>query len=200
MATSAIKLTAIIETLAEKYKFDKDDAIKILSVQELLPKKLLPKETTSENPWASKKAQELAEQHSIEAKGKGSGKNGKWTLADVEKAMEKPVKTKLLVSPNALSLANEYKLSLVGKKGSGKDGRIILKDVQNWLEDEGEEDSLNISPRALEEATKLGVVKEELSNLHGSGKDGRIILEDIKKYNSSSDHSDDDDDDDDDEK
>lgn len=195
MATSAATLSKIITELSKKYKFDEDNAILFLSKEELLPKKLLPKDTKSDSPWASKKAQELAEQHGIEAKGDGSGKNGKWTLADVEKAMEKPSKDKLLVSPNALNLANEHKLSLLGKKGSGKDGRILLKDVEAWIaKDEDEDDDLNISPRALQEANELGISDEELSSLHGSGKDGRILLEDIKKYNSSTDKSDEEDD------
>jgi len=194
MATSAATLATIIGELSRKYKFDEDKAILFLAKQELIPKKMLPKDDKSDSPWASKKAQELAEQHGIEAKGNGSGKNGKWTIADVEKAMEKPSKDKLLVSPNALNLANENKLSLVGRKGSGKDGRILLKDVEAWIakEDDDEQD-LNISPRALLEANELGISDDELVNLHGSGKDGRILLEDVKKYHSSTDKSDDDD-------
>lgn len=195
MATSAATLATIIGELSKKYKFDEDKAILFLAKQELLPKKMLPKDDKSDSPWASKKALELAEQHGIEAKGDGSGKNGKWTLADVEKAMEKPSKDKLLVSPNALNLANENKLSLVGRKGSGKDGRILLKDVEAWIakEDDDDEEDLNISPRALLEANELGISDDELANLHGSGKDGRILLEDVKKYHSSSDKSDDED-------
>jgi pyruvate/2-oxoglutarate dehydrogenase complex dihydrolipoamide acyltransferase (E2) component len=203
MATSADKLAIIIETLSKKYKFSNDNAIKFLSEEELLPKKLLPKETKGENVWASKKAQELAEAHDIEPKGNGSGKNGKWTLADVEKAMEKPSKQKLLVSPNALNLANEHKISLVGMKGSGKDGRIVLEDVKKMItkKEDSDEDDLNITPRALQHAQELGITQEELENLHGSGKEGRILIDDIKKYKSSSDeeaksdHSEDDNDD-----
>lgn len=190
MATSADKLATIIETLSKKYKFDNDKAIKFLSEEELLPKKLLPKETKGENVWASKKAQELADSHDIEPKGNGSGKNGKWTLADVEKAMEKPSKQKLLVSPNALNLANEYKISIVGIKGSGKLGRILLDDIKRLIskkEEESDEDELKITPRALNHAQELGITQEELKNLHGSGVDGRILIEDIKKYKSSSD-------------
>jgi len=154
---------------------------------------MIPKENKDESPWASKKAEELASTHGIVAEGPGSGKNGKWTLADVEKAMTKPSKTKIMVSPNALNLANEKGLSLVGKKGSGKEGRILLKDVEAWLDDDDDEEDLNISPRALQEAHSVGISGEELSNLHGSGKDGRILLEDVKKYITESEKSDDDD-------
>lgn len=193
MATSAQTLATIIDVLSKKYKFDSDKAIALLAKEELLPKKMIPKENKDESPWASKKAEELASTHGIVAEGPGSGKNGKWTLADVEKAMTKPVKNKILVSPNALNLANEKGLSLVGKKGSGKDGRILLKDVEAWLDDEDDEEDLNISPRALQEAHDAGINDEDLATLHGSGKDGRILLEDIKKYITESEKSDDDD-------
>lgn len=193
MATSATALATIIQKLSAKYKFDNDKAIAFLAMEELLPKKLLPKDTKSDSIWASKKAQELAELHNINPEGDGSGKNGKWTLSDVAKAMEKPSKEKLLVSPNALNLANENKLSLVGKKGSGKDGRILLKDVQKWIDDEDDDDKedINISPRALQEAHELGMSDDEIASLQGSGKDGRILLEDIKKHSSSSEEDDD---------
>jgi len=196
MATSADTLANIIDVLSKKYKFDKDKAISLLAKEELLPKKMLPKENKDDSPWASKKAEELASTHGIVAEGPGSGKNGKWTLSDVEKAMVKPAKNKMLVSPNALNLANEKGLSLVGKKGSGKDGRILLKDVEKWLEeDDDEEEELNISPRALQEAHEAGIKDEDLFTLHGSGKDGRILLEDIKRHISDSDKSDKSDDD-----
>lgn len=194
MATSAQTLATIIDVLAKKYKFDTDKAIALLAKEELLPKKMMPKENKDDSPWASKKAEELASVHGIVAEGPGSGKNGKWTLSDVEKAMAKPAKTKLLVSPNALNLANEKGISLVGKKGSGKDGRILLKDVESWIDDEDDdEEEINISPRALQEANEAGINDEELSTIHGSGKDGRIVLEDIKKFISESEKSDDED-------
>lgn len=192
MATSAQTLTQIIEVLAKKYKFGEREAILLLAKEELLPKKMIPKDTKDDTPWASKKAEELASTHGIIAEGPGSGKNGKWTLADVEKAMEKPSKSKMLVSPNALNLANEKGLSLVGKTGSGKDGRILLKDVESWLDDDEDEEELNISPRALQEAHDAGISDEDLSTLHGSGKEGRILLEDIKKYVTESEKSDED--------
>jgi pyruvate/2-oxoglutarate dehydrogenase complex dihydrolipoamide acyltransferase (E2) component len=194
MATSAQTLATIIDTLSKKYKFDSDNAISLLAKEELLPKKMIPKQSKDESPWASKKAEELAATRGIIAEGPGSGKNGKWTLSDVEKAMTKPAKTKLLVSPNALNLANEKGISLVGKKGSGKDGRILLKDVEAWLDEEDDEEELNISPRALQEAHDAGIKDEDLATLHGSGKDGRILLEDVKKYVTESEKSDDEED------
>ena len=193
MATSAQALATIIETLAKQYKFEETDAIAYLAKQELLPKKLIPKDAKTETKWASKRAEEVGTAHGIVPDGPGSGKNGKWTLADVEKAMAKPIKDKLLVSPVALNLANEKGLDLTGKTGSGKDGRILVKDVESWLAEEDDTEELNISPRALQEAHDAGIKDDELATIHGSGKDGRILIQDIKKYISESDKSDDED-------
>ena len=188
MATSAQTLTTIIETLATKYKFDKDKAIDLLAKQELLPKKMLPKNKKEDTPFASKKAEELASQHGIVPDGPGSAKDGKWSLADVQKAMEKPSKTKMLVSPNALNLANEKGLTLVGRKGTGKDGRILLKDVEKWLAEDDEsddDDEIDISPRARQEANDLDISDEELATIEGSGSEGRIVLKDVKEFHKS---------------
>ena len=191
MATSAQTLATIIETLSVKYKFDKDSAIDHLATRELLPKKLLPKAPKQVTGFASKKAEEVAAEHGIVPDGPGSGKDGKWTLKDVQSKMTAPAATKLLVSPNALNLANEHKIDLVGRKGTGKDGRILVKDVEGWLPAEGDdEDELDISPRALQEATANGISKSDLATIHGSGKDGRLLLSDVKKYISESANSD----------
>lgn len=197
MATSAATLQTIIDTLSKKYKFNSDEAIKILSADELLPKKMIPKEINADgNIWASKKAEELASQYKIVPTGEGSGKNGKWTLKDIEKLMEKPTKSKINISPNALNLANEKGLSLSGKTGTGKDGRILLKDVENWIksDDNDEDDDLNISPRALMEAHQSGLSDGDLTSINGTGKDGRILLEDVKKYITSTETDDSEDD------
>jgi pyruvate/2-oxoglutarate dehydrogenase complex dihydrolipoamide acyltransferase (E2) component len=199
MATSAATLQTIINTLAKKYKFNSDEAIHILAAEDLLPKKMIPKETNADgNIWASKKAEELASQYHLVPTGEGSGKNGKWTLKDIEKLMEKPTKDKINISPNALNLANDNKLSLSGKVGSGKDGRILLKDVEQWIKDEkdddDDDDDLNISPRALMEANQNGLSEGDLTAIHGTGKDGRILLEDVKKYITSTETDDSEDD------
>jgi len=187
MATSAQTLATIIENLSVKYKFDKEDAIGHLATHELLPKKLLPKAQKSVTGFASKKAEEVAAEHGIVPDGPGSGKDGKWTIKDVQSKMTAPVATKLLVSPNALSLANEHKIDLVGRKGTGKDGKILVKDVEGWLSaEDDDDDELDISPRALQEATANGISTADLATIHGSGKDGRLLLSDVKKYISES--------------
>ncbi len=187
MATSAQTLATIIETLSVVAVFVKDTAIDPLATHDLLPKQLLPKAQKAVTGFASKKAEEVAAEHGIVPDGPGSGKDGKWTLKDVQSKMTAPAATKLLVSPNALSLANEHKIDLVGRKGTGKDGRILVKDVEGWLPAEGDdEDELDISPRALQEATANGISKADLATIHGTGKDGRLLLSDVKKYISES--------------
>jgi pyruvate/2-oxoglutarate dehydrogenase complex dihydrolipoamide acyltransferase (E2) component len=198
MATSAESLAKIIDLLSNKFKFDNDKALAFLAKEEVLPKKLIPKSSTTDSIFASKKAEELATQHGITPQGEGSGKDKKFTLTDIKKLMEKPAKTKFLVSPSALNLANEKGLSLHGKKGSGTDGRILLKDVEKWLAEDSDddEDDIDISPRARQEATENNISDDELKSITGSGSEGRILLSDVKKYISESDKSDKSDDDD----
>ena len=199
MATSAANLAIIIDELSTKFKFDKNKAFTYLANQERLPKKLLPKQNKDESIWASNKALKLAEEHGIKPEGPGSGRNGRWTMVDVKKAIEKPNNNKLLVSPNAMNLANERGISLVGKTGSGVDGRILLKDVEALIAKNIEEhkDELNISSRALQEAHTYEITDEQLRHINGSGREGRILLADIIKFHKSCDDDDDDDDDDD---
>jgi pyruvate/2-oxoglutarate dehydrogenase complex dihydrolipoamide acyltransferase (E2) component len=138
MATSADKLAIIISALSKEFNFDNDKAIEFLATQGVLPKKLLP----NNNVYASKKAEEFATTHNIIPSGKGTGKYDAWTIADLKKLVVKPVKFKLLISPNALTLANEKGVTIAGRTGTGKDGRIILKDVHGWIEAEpGTDDS-----------------------------------------------------------
>lgn len=195
MATSAESLAKIIDLLSNKFKFDNDKALAFLAKEEVLPKKLIPKSSTTDSIFASKKAEELATQHGITPQGEGTGKDKKFTLTDIKKLMEKPAKTKFLVSPSALNLANEKGLSLHGKKGSGTDGRILLKDVEKWLAEDSDddEDEIDISPRARQEATENNISDDELKSITGSGSEGRILLSDVKKYISESDKSGDDD-------
>lgn len=186
MATSAEKLADIIAELSRKYKFDLTEAIEHLGKKEFLPKKLWPKIDNDQSPWASKRAQELGEEHGIQAvKGTGSGKDGRWTLADVEKQLQKPVKDKVLISPNALMLAKDNKINIVRIKGSGKDGRILVKDVEALIKTEELDEGLNITARAYKEAYDLKISDEELEGIKGSGQDGRILLKDVQDFHAS---------------
>jgi pyruvate/2-oxoglutarate dehydrogenase complex dihydrolipoamide acyltransferase (E2) component len=160
-----------------------------LAKKELLPKKLLSKDKGSKKEdsiFASKKAQEIAEEHNVTPTGTGSGKNGKFTLADVNKFLTIPTKTKTNISPKALEHANANGLSIVGRTGSGVNGNITLKDVKEWLATDKEEETLKISPRAEQEAKAQGISDKEIAKIKGSGTDGRILLEDIRKHSSSS--------------
>ena len=187
MATSTTMLGNIISSLAKKYQFNENDAIAFLAKNDMLPKKMIPQDNKEQSCWASKRAQEFAEEHGIVPKGNGSGKDGRWTLADVQKELQKPIKDKVQVSPNALVLAKENKINLVGVKGSGKEGRILLKDVEAIIENSNSsDDSRNITARAYNEALELHITDEELDGIKGTGQDGRIILKDVQDYFSSS--------------
>lgn len=194
MATSAQTLSNIIDVLAKEYKFDKSAAIDLLSGNDLLPKKLL-RSTNGQKQrntmFASKQAYELASEHHLEMSGNGSGKDGKWTIKDVKNMMASPVIQKLLISPNALSLAHEHGIVVTGRTGTGKDGRILVKDVEKWLAPESVDDDpdIDITPRALEEATSNGIAKETLRSIVGTGKEGRILVSDVKKHLESSEAS-----------
>ena len=195
MATSADKLGQIIDTLAKKYKFDYDQAIDFLAKQELLPKKMIPQESKETDIFASKKAKELAEKYDIFPTGEGSGKTGKFTLADIEKMLGKPTRNVLNASPNAIILANDNNISLADIVGTGKDGRILVKDVQQKIDndaDDNDEDEVKITARARQEANELDISDEELKTIKGTGKEGTILLSDVKKHHSSSEASDED--------
>ena len=185
MATSAQSLATIIDTLSAKFGFQLGTAYDHLAERELLPKKLIPKAPPAEFTFASKKAQEVATEHRIVPDGPGSGKDGKWTIKDVQGKMAAPVMTKFLASPKAITLAAEHEIVLMGRRGTGKDGRILVKDVEGWLpaeDDEDDEDDVNISPRAQQEADIADILPDTLRAIHGTGKDGRILLADVKKY------------------
>lgn len=190
MATSSVQLARIIDVLATKYKFDLPDAMTHLAEQELLPKKLIEDIQKSTTPWASKKAEELAKQHHITPNGNGSGKDGKWTQADVKKAMESTTSTTSNVSPNALLLATKENISLVGVKGSGANGRVLLKDVQDILDKAKPtkmDEEVMITPFALQYALENHISDDELSTITGTGVGGRIVKDDIIKHVTSSD-------------
>lgn len=189
MATSAEKLSTILDlalTMARDGE-ENETIMKALAKRELLPAKLLPKKKEATSIFASKQAEEVATRSKLSLDpGAGSGKDGRYTLADINKLLESPKKKPTAISPSALQLANEHGISISGVVGSGKDGRIVLKDIEALLEQDAEEDELNISPRALNEANEAKIPQSKLKTLHGSGKDGRIILSDIEKLKSES--------------
>ena len=138
MPTSADKLLQILNVtidISSKGK-DLDEVIKQLALRDLLPKKLLPKHLTDQQVFVSLYASKQAEaaavnrQLSLEV-GKGSGKHGKYTLADIKQIIDGPKKlTASHISPSALQIAKDYNINITDIVGSGKDGRILLKDVQ----------------------------------------------------------------------
>ncbi len=191
MATSAQTLQQILDNVCKIHKLDENEVYKMLAEKELLPKKLIPKDSKGASKFASKQAEELATKSNIIPDGEGSGKDGKFTLTDIKKLMEKPTKEKLLISPTALTFANDNGINIAEVTGTGKDGRILLKDVEALVtaNDDEEEDDVNITDSAHIEAKKANIDDEELKTIVGSGKDGRVLLKDVKKYISESDKS-----------
>ena len=187
MATSAAKLSQIINCLCTEYELDEKQVLKQLSTKDLLPAKLLEKPVVkSVSIFASKIAEALATQAKVVVEeGKGSGKDGKFTLIDIKTLIQQPTKNKLLVSPTAMSFANDHGINVTNIVGTGKDGRILLKDVEKIVETTADEE-LNISPRAQVFATKENLSEQELKKVKGSGKDGKILLKDIEKMTSDS--------------
>lgn len=191
MATSAQTLQQILDNVCKIHKLDEKEVLSMLAEKELLPKKLIPKDSKGASKFASKQAEELATKSNIIPDGEGSGKDGKFTLTDIKKLMEKPTKEKLLISPTALAFANDNGINIAEVTGTGKDGRILLKDVEALVtaNDDEEKDDVNITDSAHIEAKKAKLGDEELKTIVGSGKDGRVLLKDVKKYISESDKS-----------
>ena len=182
MATSAAQLSLIVKTLCTEFELNEKHVLKHLSNQDLLPAKLNKTETAkSVSIFASKKAEELATTVKIVPEGTGSGKFGKFTLTDIQKLLIVPVKTKLIISPNAQKYATENEISLENIEGSGKNGRILLKDL---VKDDDEK--INISKKALIYA-KDNLPEQDLKLVNGSGKGGRILLTDLKAIQQCSD-------------
>ena len=182
MATSAATLTKILSLICEEYELDEKQVLKQLTSKDLLPAKLISKKFKPETHFASKQAEELATKAKLvlENEKSGSGKDGKWTLTDIKKMIDQPSKKKFIISPIALTFANENGLSVADIKGTGKDGRILLVDVEKLMKSEDKVES-NISPRALIVAKENKISESKLMIIHGTGKDGKILLKDIEK-------------------
>lgn len=137
MATSAQTLTNILKTVSEQFQIDYDTLFNNLKDKELLPKKLTTvKQITQKNVsiYASKAAEELAIKSGFtpSENSVGSGKGNKFTISDIKKLMEVPIKKNIAISPNALNFANENNININDIVGSGSNGRILLKDVEDF--------------------------------------------------------------------
>lgn len=189
MATSADKLSQILVEACKFARDGKDDEAVILELAklELLPKKLLPKATTEKEEVVSLYASKQAEAAAVQAQlslelGKGSGKHGKYTLADIKKLLEGPKQKPTQISPSALQLANEHGISIAGVVGTGKEGRIVLKDIEALIEKKDESKEISISPLALKKLEEAGYSKGDLAGVIGTGKEGRILQKDVEEF------------------
>jgi hypothetical protein len=184
MATSADKLSQILDiacTLSRDGK-DNDEVMLELASRELLPKKLLPKPKIEKevvvSMFASKQAEAAAIQGKLELElGRGSGKQGKYTLADVKNLLEGPKQKP------ALQLANENGITIAGVVGSGHEGRIVLKDIQALLDSKDKDTvEISITPQALKLLESAGCSKNDLIGIPGSGKEGKLMQRDVEAF------------------
>ena len=149
MATSAYQLAKIIKSLGELYNFDEQSALKMLGDKNMLPKKLIPKDSIADTVYASKQAKAFAENEGLTPTGATSGLGGKYTLQDLKKMLVKKVE-KLIISPSALLYANVHKIDITSIEGTGKDGNILLADVKALV--------------AIEPSTKKITTKKSVSD------------------------------------
>jgi pyruvate/2-oxoglutarate dehydrogenase complex dihydrolipoamide acyltransferase (E2) component len=187
MATSADKLSQILELACNLSREGKDNEAVMfeLAKHELLPKKLLPKEKKEVviSIFASKQAEALAVQAKLTLEaGAGSGKDGKYTLADINKRLSGPKHKPTPISPSALQLANENSIDISAVTGTGKEGRIVLKDIEALLEKKDEPKEISISPMAVLKLEEAGYSKSDLAGVIGTGKEGRILQKDVEEF------------------
>ena len=106
MATSAEKLSTILDlALTMARDGEENEAImKALAKRELLPAKLLPKKKEATSIFASKQAEEVATRAKLALDpGAGSGKDGRYTLADINKLLETPKKKQVMMFSATMS-------------------------------------------------------------------------------------------------
>ena len=146
------KLTQII-TISKNYPQDGDldELNKILWTQGLLPKVMMPEVPESVHEdyeiFTSKKSMEFAKEHDLDPSGFGTGKDGKFTVADLKLILS--VKTKadkvkvqkpreILIQPAAEQKAKSKRITkeeLQSIIPSGKNGHILLKDIEKFVKE-----------------------------------------------------------------
>ena len=141
MATSAAKLAQIIDAVhSMDSELTKEQVYQKLNELQLLPKKMTAVKTLKPKPvtdktsiFATKISKQFAENHNIIISGTGSGKDGKFTMADLKKFLKeqstKDLKPK--ISPAALKISQDKNIDISDIKGSGLNGLILVKDLKN---------------------------------------------------------------------
>ena len=130
---SSATLSQIIDLLTEN-KLDRDQAIKRLATDGLLPKNMVPKVKAEKAPtrFASQAAQDAADSTMLDFEEcTGSSKNGKITVKDVKDFAASKVK-KVNASPAAVTYAKDHNINLEDVQATGKDGKITITDIKKF--------------------------------------------------------------------
>jgi len=134
---SNANIELIIEALIELKPSDKEGALKALTERGILPKgladKLVVKPTKVVSLFASAAACKAATESEIDIPPcfKGSSKSGKITVKDLQALQQfaGAAAKGPLISPAALTFANDNGLDIEWIKGTGPNGKILKKDV-----------------------------------------------------------------------
>ena len=169
------QLTKII-TISKNYPQDGDldELNKILWTEGLLPKVMMPEVPESVHEdyeiFTSKKSMEFAKEHYLHPSGSGTGKDGKFTVADLKlflsvktKAEKEKVKKpkEFRIYPKAEDLAKSKRLTkeeLEKIEPSGRHGHILLKDIEKFVKEKKAKKA-----KAKEEAETSGSSSSESS-------------------------------------
>lgn len=178
---SSATLSQIIDLLTEN-KLDRDQAIKRLATDGLLPKNMVPKVKVEKTPsrFASQAAQDAADATMLvfPITIVGSSKAGKITLKDVKDFAASKVK-KINASPAGATYATDHGINLAEVTATGKEGKITIVDVKKFINARDAVDAkkkIKLSGGAKKLADKWQLDEDDLAEVKGTG-----VYETIKK-------------------
>ena len=183
---SSLQLSQIIDHLTEN-KYSRDNALKLLEKEGLLPKNMIPKvkEEKPESRFASQAAQDAADATMLDFSDcKGTSKNGKITVKDVKDFAASKVK-KVNASPAAVTYAKDHGLNLEEVTATGKDGKITIQDVKKFAAPEEKKEKAKkgpkLSPGALKLAKQWQLDEDDIAEVKPTGAGGTIKKSDLKE-------------------
>ena len=181
---SSLQLSQIIDHLTEN-KYSRDNALKLLEKEGLLPKNMIPKvkEEKPESRFASQAAQDAADATMLDFSAcKGTSKNGKITVKDVKDFAASKVK-KVNASPAAVTYAKDRGIDLEEVPATGKDGKVTIQDVKNFTgtEEKKAKKGPKLSPGALKLVKQWGLDADDIAEVKPTGAGGTIKKSDLKE-------------------
>lgn len=179
---SSATLSQIIDLLTEN-KLDRDQAIKRLATDGLLPKNMVPKVKEEKPPtrFASQAAQDAADATMLTFEEcKGSSKNGKITVKDVKDFAASKVK-KVNASPAAVTYAKDHGINLEEVPATGKDGKITISDIKKFDEGPVSKPKPKLSPGALKLVKQWQLDEDDVAEVKPTGAGETIKKSDLKE-------------------